>query len=141
MSAVYDRTIKALRHAWLNLLDKCMTTGRINQINIDKLHQYVYKNCDIISQSRHKKKIGLVSWKYITLFTSHTSALIFILSRHQFLQHRKYLHTIRSPLCNYSKIYNMFPSTFSVFILDKQENLKMYSNMSMHQYRLGTPIF
>ena len=38
MSAVYDRTIKALRHAWLNLLDKCMTTGRINQINIDKLH-------------------------------------------------------------------------------------------------------
>lgn len=36
MSAVYDRTIKALRHAWLNLLDKCMTTGRINQINIDR---------------------------------------------------------------------------------------------------------
>lgn len=39
-SQFYSIKLFILRHAWLNLLDKHMTTGRINQITT-KLHQKV----------------------------------------------------------------------------------------------------
>ena len=39
-----------LRHAWLNLWDERMTTGRINQVSIFLTHQFIIHWCEICEQ-------------------------------------------------------------------------------------------
>lgn len=68
-----------LTHAWLNLWDERMTTGRINQVAIAVSHSFAVKQNCVLLRVRHQTDISVAVARVFVLFKKKKS--VFLLSK------------------------------------------------------------